>query len=111
MQEQTGVPSSQTVQAEHAPRLQAIFVPVRPSGPRRTSASVARESTFTGRSAPFTLRTMSWTELLEGAAASPAEAFGARNPRDAWATHALAHVLETANRQGEGVAFLKENPR
>ncbi len=32
----------------------------------------------------------------------------ARNPRDAWATHALAHVLETANRQGEGVAFLKE---
>ena len=31
----------------------------------------------------------------------------ARNPRDAWATHALAHVMETANRQDEGVAFLK----
>jgi tetratricopeptide (TPR) repeat protein len=29
-----------------------------------------------------------------------------RNPRDAWATHALAHVMETANRQEEGVAFL-----
>ena len=40
MQEQTGAPSSQTVQAEQAPRLQAIFVPVRPSGPRSTSASV-----------------------------------------------------------------------
>ena len=31
----------------------------------------------------------------------------ARNPRDAWATHALAHVMETANRHEEGVAFLK----
>jgi tetratricopeptide (TPR) repeat protein len=31
----------------------------------------------------------------------------ARNPRDAWATHALAHVMETANRQDEGIAFLK----
>ncbi len=31
----------------------------------------------------------------------------ARNPRDAWAVHALAHVMETANRQDEGVAFLK----
>ncbi len=30
-----------------------------------------------------------------------------RNPRDAWATHALAHVMETANRQDEGIAFLK----
>ena len=29
------------------------------------------------------------------------------NPRDAWATHALAHVMETANRQDDGVAFLK----
>jgi tetratricopeptide (TPR) repeat protein len=29
------------------------------------------------------------------------------NPRDAWATHALAHVMETANRHDEGVAFLK----
>ena len=40
-----------------------------------------------------------------------AEAFGrealARNPRDAWATHALAHVMETAKRHEEGVAFLK----
>ena len=39
-----------------------------------------------------------------------AEDFGrealARNPRDAWATHALAHVMETANRHEEGVAFL-----
>ncbi len=31
----------------------------------------------------------------------------ARNPRDAWATHALAHVMETACRQDEGIAFLK----
>ncbi len=31
----------------------------------------------------------------------------AGNPRDAWATHALAHVMETANRQEEGIAFLK----
>ena len=29
------------------------------------------------------------------------------NPRDAWATHALAHVFETACRQDEGIAFLK----
>jgi tetratricopeptide (TPR) repeat protein len=40
-----------------------------------------------------------------------AEDFGrealARNPRDAWATHALAHVMETASRHEEGVAFLK----
>ena len=40
-----------------------------------------------------------------------AEDFGrealARNPRDAWATHALAHVMETANRHEEGVAFLR----
>jgi tetratricopeptide (TPR) repeat protein len=40
-----------------------------------------------------------------------AEEFGrealARNRRDAWATHALAHVMETANRHEEGVAFLK----
>ena len=31
----------------------------------------------------------------------------AGNPSDAWATHALAHVMETANRQEEGIAFLK----
>ncbi len=30
-----------------------------------------------------------------------------RNPRDAWATHALAHVMETENRHEEGVRFLK----
>src|SRR6202044_547913 len=40
-----------------------------------------------------------------------AEDFGrkalVRNRRDAWATHALAHVMETANRHEEGVAFLK----
>ena len=39
-----------------------------------------------------------------------AEDFGrealALNPRDAWATHALAHVMETANRHEEGLAFL-----
>jgi len=32
----------------------------------------------------------------------------AANPRDAWATHALAHVLETACRREEGIAFLGE---
>ena len=40
-----------------------------------------------------------------------AEAFGrealALEPRDAWATHALAHVMETASRHEEGLAFLK----
>jgi tetratricopeptide (TPR) repeat protein len=40
-----------------------------------------------------------------------AEDFGrqalACNPRDAWATHAVAHVMETANRHEDGVAFLK----
>jgi tetratricopeptide (TPR) repeat protein len=40
-----------------------------------------------------------------------AEDFGraalARNPADAWAAHALAHVLETDNRHEEGIAFLK----
>jgi tetratricopeptide (TPR) repeat protein len=40
-----------------------------------------------------------------------AEHFGrealARNPRDAWATHALAHVMESANRHEEGIGFLK----
>jgi tetratricopeptide (TPR) repeat protein len=34
------------------------------------------------------------------------EAF-ARNPADAWAVHALAHVLETDCRHAEGIAFLK----
>ena len=76
MHEQTGIPSSQTVQAEHAPRLQAILVPVRPSGPRKTSASVARDSISTVRSTPFTRRTMSWIEPPDDAAASPLEALG-----------------------------------
>jgi tetratricopeptide (TPR) repeat protein len=31
----------------------------------------------------------------------------ARNPRDAWATHAVAHVMETAGRREEGIAFLR----
>ncbi|RBP17317.1 hypothetical protein DFR50_103204 [Roseiarcus fermentans] len=31
----------------------------------------------------------------------------ARNPKDAWATHALAHVFETACRTEEGIAFLE----
>ena len=30
-----------------------------------------------------------------------------RNPADAWAVHALAHVLETVCRQEEGLAFLR----
>ncbi len=55
MQEQTGAPSSQTVQAEHAPRLHAILVPVSPSGPRSASASVIWFGARNARSAPFTL--------------------------------------------------------
>lgn len=31
----------------------------------------------------------------------------ARNPEDAWAVHAVAHVLETESRQAEGIDFLK----
>ena len=31
----------------------------------------------------------------------------ARNPRDAWAAHALAHVMEAAGRHDEGIDFLK----
>ena len=30
-------------------------------------------------------------------------------PQDAWAVHAMAHVLETANRHEEGIAFLKSS--
>jgi tetratricopeptide (TPR) repeat protein len=33
----------------------------------------------------------------------------ARNPADAWAAHAVAHVLETDCRQAEGIAFLKDS--
>ena len=29
------------------------------------------------------------------------------NPEDGWAVHAVAHVLETESRQGEGIEFLK----
>ncbi|SEM25851.1 tetratricopeptide repeat protein [Xaviernesmea oryzae] len=40
-----------------------------------------------------------------------AEAVGreaiARDEEDGWAVHAVAHVLETASRQAEGIAFLK----
>lgn len=49
--------------------------------------------------------------LEEAGDLARAEQFGrealARNPRDAWAVHALAHVMETASRQEEGIAFLK----
>ena len=50
----TGAPSSSTVQAEQEPRSQPIFVPVKSSGPRNTSANVARGSTATVRVAPLT---------------------------------------------------------
>lgn len=30
------------------------------------------------------------------------------NPEDAWAVHAVAHVMETASRQADGIAFMKE---
>ena len=56
MQEQTGMPLSQTVQAEQAPRLHPIFVPVRPSGPRRASANVMRGSTSNLCVLPLTAR-------------------------------------------------------
>ena len=42
-----------------------------------------------------------------GRAEDVARAALAGNPRDAWATHALAHVMETESRQEEGIAFLK----
>jgi tetratricopeptide (TPR) repeat protein len=49
--------------------------------------------------------------LEESGELGRAEAVGrealAGNPADGWATHALAHVFETANRQEEGIAFLK----
>lgn len=49
--------------------------------------------------------------LEEAGELARAEAVGReaieRNPTDAWAAHALAHVFETACRQDEGVAFLK----
>ena len=49
--------------------------------------------------------------LEEAGDLGPAEDAGrealARNPRDAWAAHAIAHVMETAGRGEEGVAFLR----
>ncbi len=49
--------------------------------------------------------------LEESGELGRAEAVGrdalAGNPADGWATHVLAHVFETANRQEEGIAFLK----
>jgi tetratricopeptide (TPR) repeat protein len=49
--------------------------------------------------------------LEESGELGRAEAVGrealAGNPADGWATHALAHVFETDNRQEEGIAFLK----
>ncbi len=53
MHEQIGFPSIQTVQAQHAPVLQAILVPVRSSGPRSTSASVMRGGICSVREDPF----------------------------------------------------------
>jgi hypothetical protein len=50
--------------------------------------------------------------LEEAGELGPAEDAGrealARNPRDAWAAHAIAHVMETAGRRDEGVAFLRD---
>jgi tetratricopeptide (TPR) repeat protein len=46
------------------------------------------------------------TGELGRAEAAAREALAAE-PRDGWATHALAHVLESASRQDEGVALLK----
>ncbi len=50
--------------------------------------------------------------LEEAGELGPAEDAGrealARNPRDAWATHAIAHVMETAGRREEGIAFLEK---
>lgn len=50
--------------------------------------------------------------LEEAGDLAKAEAMGraalARNAEDAWATHAVAHVLEMTSRQAEGIAFLRE---
>ena len=50
--------------------------------------------------------------LEEAGDLGPAEDVGrealARNPRDAWAAHAIAHVMETAGRREEGVEFLRQ---
>ena len=50
--------------------------------------------------------------LEESGELGPAEDAGrealARNPSDAWATHAVAHVMETAGRREEGIVFLRK---
>ncbi|XP_041361213.1 tetratricopeptide repeat protein 38-like [Gigantopelta aegis] len=33
------------------------------------------------------------------------------NPRDAWATHSMCHVLETTGRQDDGIAFLTDTAK
>ncbi len=58
MQEQTGNPSSQTVQAEQAPRSHPILVPVRPSGSRSASAKVIRGSISNLCESPLTSRSI-----------------------------------------------------
>ncbi|HTZ68364.1 MAG TPA: tetratricopeptide repeat protein [Roseiarcus sp.] len=75
--------------------------------------SVARVLPAWGRDNPLTsfiLGTYAFgfeeTGELERAEDLAREAL-ALEPRDAWATHALAHVMETSNRHEEGVAFLK----
>src|SRR5450755_2804015 len=56
MHEATGTRSSHTVQAEHEPRSQPIFVPVNPSASRSASTSVVDGSTETSRSSPLTFK-------------------------------------------------------
>src|SRR5438552_18964944 len=54
MQESTGVPSSNTVQAPQWPSPHAIFVPVRPTSSRSVSASVRPTDTSTEYRRPLT---------------------------------------------------------
>ena len=52
--------------------------------------------------------------LEETAAYGSAEAVGHEavelNPRDGWAQHAVAHVMEMQNRQRDGIAWMRANP-